>query len=61
MDINAPNKREAWRSFRQFWDNYEVATGLDQKDDKVRVAVLLTVIGKESVRIYNTFEWVDEE
>ena len=61
LDINSSNKKEAWRTFKQFWDNYEIATGLQEKDDRVRVAVLLTVIGKESVRIYNTFEWRDEE
>ena len=27
----------------------------------MRVATLLTVIGKESVRIYNTFDWENDE
>ena len=61
LDIGSDNKKEAWNEFKQYWTNYEIATGLDKKESKVRVATLLTVIGKESARIYNTFYWENEE
>ena len=61
LDIGSTNKKKAWNEFKQFWNNYEIATGLDKKESNVRVATLLTVIGKESVRIYNTFDWSDED
>lgn len=36
-----------WTFFRSQWENYEIATGLDSKEEKIRVATLLTVMGKE--------------
>lgn len=36
-----------WTFFRAQWENYEIATGLNIKDKTIRVATLLTVMGKE--------------
>lgn len=36
-----------WTFFRAQWENYEITTELDKKEAKVRVATLLTVMGKE--------------
>ena len=40
--------------FKQKWQNYELATGVSSKDDKVTVATLPTVIGDKAVDVYNT-------
>ena len=40
-----------WSFFRAQWENYEVATGLDGNDEKVRLATLLTVMGRECHQI----------
>ncbi|CAC5397785.1 unnamed protein product [Mytilus coruscus] len=31
-----------WRKFKRTWDNYEIASGLSEKDAKLRTATLLT-------------------
>ncbi|KAK0135739.1 hypothetical protein N1851_028416 [Merluccius polli] len=31
--------------FRAQWENYEIATGLNEKTDKIHLATLLTVMG----------------
>lgn len=36
-----------WMFFHAQWDNYEIATGLEKKDDNIRLATLLSVMGKE--------------
>ena len=41
-----------WEFFRASWENYEIATELDKKDAKIRVATLLAIIGKETLKIY---------
>lgn len=37
------------------WDLYKVASGLDQKEEKIQVATLLHVLGKECVEIFSNF------
>lgn len=60
LNINSGNKNVEWRMFKQMWTNFETATDLDEKPSKKRVATLLNVIGKEAVKIYNTFKWSRE-
>ena len=46
--------------WKMCWDLYKIASGLDQKEEKVQVATLLHVLGKECVKIYSNFVWVSE-
>jgi len=39
---------EKWKKFELAWRNYTLATELDEKDEKVHVTTLLTVIGEEA-------------
>ena len=57
----ATNKAEAWRRWKMSWDLYKVASGLDQKDEKIQVATLLHVLGKECVEIFSNFVWDSED
>ena len=57
----ATNKAEAWRRWKMSWDLYKVSSGLDQKDEKIQVATLLHVIGKECVEIFSNFVWDSED
>ncbi len=41
-----------WQFFKNAWENYEIATELSKKEDKIRVATLLTVMGKDCFQIY---------
>ena len=40
-----------WRTFREEWEDYEIATGIAEKDAKVRTATLRTVMGRECAAI----------
>lgn len=59
MQIPPPEQLviEDWQNWKSSWNNYELATGVADKDDKIRVATLLAVIGKEGNRIYRTLKW----
>lgn len=35
-----------WTFFRSQWENYEILIGLDKKENKIRDATLLVVMGK---------------
>jgi hypothetical protein len=48
---------EEWPLWKEQWCNYEIATGLNEKEDKIRVATLLAVIGKDANKLYKTFKW----
>ena len=43
----ASNKAEAWRRWKMSWDLYKVASGLDQKNEKIQVPRLLHALGKD--------------
>ena len=45
-----------WEFFRQQWEDYEIATGLDQRDQKVRLATLHSVMGKDCLQVFNNLE-----
>ena len=55
------NVEENWTRFKQRLDLYLIATNSDKKEDKQKIAILLTVAGPDAVEIYNTFEFADEE
>ena len=61
FDIHDRNAAELWKEWRQRWDCYASATELTKKPSEVQVAILLTVIGAEAHKVYNTFELTDEE
>ncbi|XP_011437820.3 retrovirus-related Pol polyprotein from transposon 297 [Magallana gigas] len=50
-----------WKFFKSQWMNYEIATGLDKKHDAIRIATLLTVIGKDCYHIYENLNLTEEE
>lgn len=40
-----------WKSFHEAYEDYLIATGLDQKDKKVQVATLKSLMGTECKKI----------
>ena len=46
-----------WRFFRQKFELYLMAAGLNDKPDEVKVALLLTHGGDELLRIYNAIDF----
>ena len=44
--------------FKQKWQDYEAATGLDQKNQLVRLATFRSVVGKECLQIFGILIWL---
>lgn len=58
LEIHDANAAEKWKKFELAWRNYALATELSEKDEKIQVATLLTVIGEEAREVYSTFtDW----
>ena len=50
-----------WEFFKQQWDDYEVATGLEGQDQKIRLATLRSVMGKECLQIFLNLKLSEEQ
>ena len=50
-----PLQSEDWHTWIYEWKNFELAKGISGKDENVRVARYLVVLGRESYRIYETY------
>ena len=50
-----------WRHFKRVWENYEIATGLKDKDDELRVATVLTCIGRDALSVYDSLKFQNDE
>lgn len=48
-----------WKSFRQAYCNYEIASGVSEKEQRIRIATFLHVAGPEAAEKYNGFSWTD--
>ncbi|KAL3842911.1 hypothetical protein ACJMK2_020886 [Sinanodonta woodiana] len=53
------NLRDNWTFFESQWDNYEIETGLDKKEDNIRAATLLSVMGRECYRMFQHLDIPD--
>ncbi|RLJ22759.1 hypothetical protein DJ031_00295 [bacterium endosymbiont of Escarpia laminata] len=50
-----------WKQWRKIWQRYEIATGIYKQEGLIRVATLLSVIGEDAAKVYDTFTWVDSQ
>ncbi|XP_068684745.1 uncharacterized protein [Montipora foliosa] len=57
LQLSSGNVSQNWKRFKQKWSNYELAIGIARKEDPIRVATFLTVIGDEALDVYNAFTW----
>lgn len=55
------NLSENWRRFKQQFEIYMTATGIDRKDDNIKSSTFLHVIGPESLEIFNTFTFDNDD
>ena len=51
------HRGENWKNFKREWPYYEIAAGIASKTEKIRVAALLNVIGRDALDMYETFQW----
>ena len=52
MNVTSGNVAENWSYFREQWNDYKIATGLREKDEKIRFATLRGIMGKDCYNIY---------
>ena len=50
-----------WEFFKQQWTDYEVATGLDKQEQKIRLATFRSAMGKECLQIFLNLKLTTEE
>lgn len=55
------NLSENWKWWIQRFQTYLTATELNKKEEATQCAQLLTLIGEEGMRIYNTFEFLEQD
>ena len=58
--VLAGNIAGNWRKFRQNFELYLAATGLDTKTSKQKITVLLHVARKQAIEVYNTSSFTEE-
>ena len=52
---------ENWRQWKQRFEIFSLATGLSEKDAKIRATMFLHVARPEALEVYNTFAWHSAE
>ena len=55
------NLATTWKSWKQAWKCYEIATGVHKQEGIVRVSTLLSIIGEDGVKAHDTFTWNEGE
>ena len=50
-----------WAFFKNQWENYCIATKLTEADEKIRVATLLSVIGKDCFKLSRNLDMTPED
>ena len=52
---------ENWRRFKQGFELYMSAINADEKPEKQKIAIFLTVAGQEAIDVFNTFTFTEEQ
>ena len=54
------NLAEQWDHWKQQFELYITATESDEKEENIKILILLTCIRKQGLEIYNTFTFTDD-
>ncbi len=55
------NQEENWTFFKEQWQDYEVATGINLKDNVIRMATLRSLMGRDCLCIFKSLEMSNED
>ncbi|GFT54743.1 transposon Ty3-G Gag-Pol polyprotein [Nephila pilipes] len=61
LKFSLGNVKEKGRNWRQELENYLLPTEKDERADKIKIAILLNLLGSEGLEIYNTFKFESPE
>ena len=50
-----------WKTWKKAWSRYEIATGVAKQSALVGVSTLLSIIGEDATKVFETFQWNEEE
>ena len=54
------NVADNWKRFKQAFEIYQAASGLEAKSRRIQSISLLHIIGPEAIDVYNTFQWPED-
>ena len=60
LDVDG-DRADNWKIWKQRWDNYCIITGLLDRPEDYKCAMLLRSIGIEAMRIFNSLKFSDGE
>ncbi|GBN63630.1 hypothetical protein AVEN_231490-1 [Araneus ventricosus] len=52
---------ENWNIFKDNKENYSIPTGLNEREERIKVAILLPIIGRDTFLIYQHLDISQEE
>ena len=55
------NVSDNWQKWKQKWNLYKVASGVNEKNEDIQCAIFLHMIGEDALRMYDTFVFTIEE
>ena len=55
------NVANGWKSWKKAWNRFEIATGVYKQDGVVRVLTLLSIIGEDGVKTFDTLSWGEDD
>jgi hypothetical protein len=47
----------SWKTWKRAWKRFEIAAGVYKQDVFVRVSALLSIMGEDGVKTFDTFTW----
>ena len=60
LDLHGSNPAEAWKRWKQRFELFMLAKEAHKKDDKIKIAMLLSAIGEDGLQRFNYFTWRTE-
>ena len=60
LEIHDANAAEKWKKFLLAWNNFSLVTKLNDENEAIQVAMLLTVIGEQTRDVFSTFQFTRE-
>lgn len=54
LDIESLNLAETWREWKEAWNLYNISSGLSEKEDKIQIATIQSVLGARARRVLKT-------
>ncbi len=56
------NIATGWKTWKNAWNRFEIATGIHKQEGVVRVSTLLSIIGEDGIKTFDTFTaWEEGE